>query len=73
MPPWDPHERGDYWVVGGKYLDAGFRHRRWSEVIGPVDSLYEATAIWRRMSYLYSHDALVRFHVVRSAESARAA
>ena len=72
MTRWDPTEDGDYWVIGGRYVDMSFRHRRWSEVMGPFASRYEAEACWRRISFAYSHDACVRFTIVRGL-GARAA
>jgi hypothetical protein len=58
-----------YWVIGGKYVNAEYRHRRWSEVIGPLADLQEARAICSKMNDLYAHDGLVRFTLVQNAEA----
>ncbi len=67
---WNPAEKGRYWVVGGRYIDMTFQHRSWSEMIGPFDTLYDAEAVWRRISFAYAHEARVRFTILRDAEPA---
>ena len=70
---WDPDENGRYWVIGGKHIDMTFQHRSWSEVIGPFSTRYDAEAMWRKLSFVYTHDASVRFTIVQNADVAQAA
>jgi len=73
MTPWDPTENGRYWVIGGRYTDLTFQHRSWSEVMGPFASRYDAEACWRKVSFLYTHDARVRFTIAQDVAVAQAA
>jgi hypothetical protein len=66
---WDPTEDGRYWVIGGKHADMTFRRRSWSEVVGPFKTRYDAEAMWRRLSFIYTHDARVRFTIVEAADA----
>ena len=68
MTSWDPNEDGSYWVIGGRYVDLSFRQRSWAEVAGPFRTRYDAEAMWRRLSFLYTHDARVRFTIVEAAD-----
>jgi hypothetical protein len=73
MTKWDPNEKGEYWVIGGRYTDMTFKHRRWSEVLGPFASRYEAEACWRKISFAYSHHAEVRFTITQGVGVSAAA
>lgn len=70
---WDPNETGRYWVIGGRYMDMTFQQRRWSEIVGPFATRYDVEAAWRRLSFIYTHDATVRFTIVQDAGFATAA
>ncbi|WP_394761966.1 hypothetical protein [Phenylobacterium sp.] len=69
MTRWDPNEDGRYFVIGGKHVDMTFGHRSWSEVVGPFRTRYDAEAMWRKLSFLYAHDARVRFTIVEGCET----
>jgi len=69
----NPNLIARYWVIGGKHIDMTFQHRCWSEVEGPFNTRHDAEAMWRKLSFLHTHDARVRYTIVRDAEVARAA
>jgi len=73
MIPENPDQTARYWVIGGKHIDMTFQHRCWSEVEGPFSSRCDAESMWRKLSFLHTHDARVRYTIVRDAEVARAA
>lgn len=56
---------GRFWIVGGRYRDARYRHLDWTApAVGPFARRAEAEAVRAQISEVYAAQALVRFSVL---------
>jgi hypothetical protein len=64
MPPRNVGHDSRYWIVGGRYRDASFRHLDWTApAVGPFASRADAEAVCAEISEAYDAQILVRFTV----------
>ena len=74
MTRWTPEETGTWWVVGGRYADVSFTKITWcAPALGPFSRRADAEGAWRRLSFAYAADGLVRFSIVEPSASQAAA
>jgi hypothetical protein len=64
MTPRNAEHDGRYWIVGGRYRDASFRHLDWTApTVGPFARRADAEAACTEIGEAYAAQILVRFTV----------